>query len=192
MAPYNRYMSEIDTDFFRTICLQHGEVRSYRKGEYLLHGEVFPYVGLVESGVFKYACPGTEGKTHTIGFAFEGEFVGDYPNCLYQRKPEVQIQALTPCRVILINATFQAESGKSDACPHRGRTTVHADLFPLYGPVPFYSRRALPTAPPAASGNGPADTDQGNRLVPAHHSHTHEPHPKETFAGISAKHLFRF
>lgn len=104
MAPYNRYMSEIDTDFFRTICLQHGEMRSYRKGEYLLHGEVFPYVGLVESGVFKYSCPGAEGKTHTIGFAFEGEFVGDYPNCLYQRKPEVQIQALTPCQVILCPA----------------------------------------------------------------------------------------
>lgn len=101
MTRYNSYMSEIDPDFFRELCLKEGVIRSYKRQEYLLSDEVFPYIGMVESGVFKYCCTGTDGQPHTIGFAFEGEFVGDYPNCLYNKKPEVRIQALTSCKVVL-------------------------------------------------------------------------------------------
>ena len=40
-----------------------------------------------------------EGKGYITGFAFEGEFVGDYPNCLSGKKSEVTIVAGTSCKV---------------------------------------------------------------------------------------------
>lgn len=111
MFSYNQYMSGIDTDFFRDICLRYGKTYTFRKQEFLLHETVFPYVGYIEEGIFKYSCTDTDNNLHTIGFAFAGEFVGDYPNCLYGRKPEISIQALTSCRVTLcpaemLKATF--------------------------------------------------------------------------------------
>lgn len=34
-----------------------------------------------------------EGKDYCTGFAFEGEFVADYPNCLTGRKSDLTIVA---------------------------------------------------------------------------------------------------
>ena len=38
-------------------------------------------------------------KTYITGFAFEGEFVGDYPNCLSGKTSEVTIVAGTSCKI---------------------------------------------------------------------------------------------
>ena len=41
-------------------------------------------------------------KDYITGFAFEGEFVGDYPNCLSGKTSEVAIVAGTSCKVYML------------------------------------------------------------------------------------------
>ncbi|MGP1548857.1 MAG: Crp/Fnr family transcriptional regulator, partial [Prevotella sp.] len=54
----------------------------------------------VECGYFNYMVHNTsEQKDYITGFAFEGEFVGDYPNCLSGKTSEVAILAGTSCKV---------------------------------------------------------------------------------------------
>lgn len=111
MEKYNTYLAAIDRDFFQALCCNEGDIRLYQRQEYFLtEGETFPYIGFVESGVFKYTCQhATEKRSCTIGFSFAGEFVGDYPNCLYQVPSPVSIQALTSCRVHICPVHVLAE-----------------------------------------------------------------------------------
>lgn len=78
-------MGNIDTDFFRELCLRNGELRYYKRNEFILReGEVGSFFGFIVSGVIKYTCINqTENKTYNVGFSFANEFISDYPNCLY-------------------------------------------------------------------------------------------------------------
>lgn len=103
MNLFNPYIAHIDTDFFKSLCLKHGEVRTYQRKEYLSkEGDIFPFWGFVESGVIKYSCHNeSERKEYNVGFSFPNEFVADYPACLYDMKSELDIQALTACKVYI-------------------------------------------------------------------------------------------
>ena len=46
----------------------------------------------------------TENKTYNVGFSFANEFISDYPNCLYDIKSELNIQAITPCRIYICSS----------------------------------------------------------------------------------------
>ena len=85
MTDFNSYMGNIDTDFFRELCLRNGELRYYKRNEFILReGEVGSFFGFIVSGVIKYTCINkTENKTYNVGFSFANEFISDYPNCLY-------------------------------------------------------------------------------------------------------------
>lgn len=101
---FNTYKEGLDLEFLREYCMEHGEVRTF------LHGETAQWVAYVERGCFKYMVHNDkEGKDYCTGFAFEGEFVADYPNCLSGKISEVTIVAGTSCKV------FQIQ-GK-DLCP---------------------------------------------------------------------------
>ena len=109
MSKFNTYMAGIDTGFYKNLCLEKGELRQYKKNDYILkEGEVFPYCGLLEFGIVKYTCRNvTEGKDYNIGFSFPGEFVADYPFCLYGIKAEISIQAITDCKILFCHAAEQ-------------------------------------------------------------------------------------
>lgn len=96
MTDFNSYMGNIDTDFFRELCLRNGELRYYKRNEFILReGEVGSFFGFIVSGVIKYTCINqTENKTYNVGFSFANEFISDYPNCLYDIKSELNIQAI--------------------------------------------------------------------------------------------------
>lgn len=106
MSKFNTYMAGIDTGFYKNLCLEKGELRQYKKNDYILkEGEVFPYCGLLEFGIVKYTCRNvTEGKDYNIGFSFPGEFVADYPFCLYGIKAEISIQAITDCKILFCHS----------------------------------------------------------------------------------------
>ena len=76
----------------------------YAKGDYFVKvGEKSRYIAYVECGYFNYIIHNSsEGKDYITGFAFEGEFVGDYPNCLSGKTSEVAIVAGTSCKVLLL------------------------------------------------------------------------------------------
>ena len=108
IAEFNSYMSNIDIDFFKELCLKHGELRHYKKNEFILHeGDACSFFGFILSGVVKYSCTNrTENKPYNVGFSFPNEFIADYPTCLYGMKSELNIQAIIPCEIYICSSAF--------------------------------------------------------------------------------------
>ena len=97
---FNSYKEGVNLEFLRDYCIEHGETRLMKRGEvFEKAGEPSQLVAFVERGCFKYMVHnGEERKDYCTGFAFEGEFVADYPNCLSGKKSEVTIVAGTSDR----------------------------------------------------------------------------------------------
>lgn len=122
MSKFNTYMAGIDADFYIDLCHRKGKLRQYKKNEYIQkEGDIFPFCGLLESGIVKYTCLNvTEGKDYNIGFSFPGEFVADYPFCLYGMKAEISIQAVTDCKILFCH---------SDVLNHEYENTVNGQIL---------------------------------------------------------------
>ena len=101
MIDFNSYINGLDLSRLNEYCFNHGQVTQYAKGDYFIKaGEESQYIGFVELGYFNYMVHNSsEQKDYITGFAFEGEFVGDYPNCLSGKTSEVAIVAGTSCKV---------------------------------------------------------------------------------------------
>lgn len=106
MDKFNSYISNIPSDFFKGLCLKYGSVHTYKKREYISkEGDIFPYWGYIESGIIKYTCYNArKKKEYNTGFSFTGEFMADYPACLYNIKSEISIQALVGCRIYICHS----------------------------------------------------------------------------------------
>ena len=110
---FNSYKEGLDLEFLREYCMEHGERRVMERGETLeaggagrlpsvswrVPGEPAQWVAYVERGSFKYMVHRSatketlgsskndeEGKDYCTGFAFEGEFVSDFPYCLVPQR----------------------------------------------------------------------------------------------------------
>lgn len=101
MIDFNSYIKGLDLSRLKEYCVNHGRLTQYATGDYFIkEGEKARFIGFVDSGYFNYKVHNfSEGKEYITGFAFEGEFVGDYPNCLSSKTSEVTIVAGTSCKV---------------------------------------------------------------------------------------------
>ena len=101
MTGFNSYINGLDLSALNEYFINHGRLTQYAKGDYFIKaGEESRYIGFVECGYFNYIVHNSsEQKDYITGFAFEGEFVGDYPNCLSNKTSEVAIVAGTSCKV---------------------------------------------------------------------------------------------
>ena len=101
MISFNTYTEGLDLSELKAYFVNRGQLAQYAKGDYFIKaGEVSRYIAYVECGYFNYKVNNfSEGKDFITGFAFEGEFVGDYPNCLSGETSEVAIVAGTTCKV---------------------------------------------------------------------------------------------
>ena len=101
MVGLNTYINDLDLSALKDYCVNHGRSTQYAKGDYFVkEGEESRYIAYIECGYFNYKVHNSsEGKDYITGFAFEGEFVGDYPNCLSGKTSEVTIVAGTSCKV---------------------------------------------------------------------------------------------
>lgn len=106
MNKFNTYLGKIDVDSFKELCIKRGKLVTYNRKEFFQKaGEVNPFWGYVESGVLKYTCSNTIGdKEFNVGFSFAGEFVADYPVCIYEMIPRLSIQAVTLCKVYVCSS----------------------------------------------------------------------------------------
>lgn len=97
----NTFIRGLDLSALSEYCINHGRLTQYAKGNYFIKaGEESRFIGLVECGYFNYMVHNSsEQKDYITGFAFEREFVGDYPNCLSNKTSEVTIVAGTSCKV---------------------------------------------------------------------------------------------
>lgn len=101
MIDFNSYIKGLDLSRLKEYCVNHGRLTQYATGDYFIkEGEKARFIGFVDYGYFNYKVHNfSEGKEYITGFAFEGEFVGDYPNCLSSKTSEVTIVAGTSCKV---------------------------------------------------------------------------------------------
>ena len=59
---------------------------------------------LCRKGMFRYVCTDENGCEHIVGYAFAGEYVGDYPQCIKKDKAMVSIQATTDSLIYYASA----------------------------------------------------------------------------------------
>lgn len=106
MTGFNSYMQNIDTTFFRQLCMESGQLKHLKRNEYLFQaGEVWPYWGFLKKGIVRYTCNNRiENKIYNVGFSFAHEFFADYPACLYRIPAEISIQTLTPCDIYICSS----------------------------------------------------------------------------------------
>ena len=107
--------NSIDLQVLREFCEREGEAVSYRKGDQMeREGDPSRWFGFVTDGCFKYVTHGISerlrvgdrrsgiDREHITWFSFAGEFVGDYPNCLFGRPAQTTLEAMMPSRVLRI------------------------------------------------------------------------------------------
>ncbi len=71
---------------------------------YLKEGQVCKGMALVNKGGLRYFSRGEKGD-YTIGFAFEGEWIGDYESLLLQTPSPDFIEALEDCELFTLSYT---------------------------------------------------------------------------------------
>ena len=120
-------------EFLREYCMEHGERRTFLRGETLEEaGEPAQWVAYVERGCFKYMVHNDEeGKDYCTGFAFEGEFVADFPYCLDGDVSEVSIEADMPCKVCIISGRELQELFDSDPKMMLHNVRILKNLFKM-------------------------------------------------------------
>ena len=96
--------NSIDIKALREFCEREGKMVEYRKGEQLeREGDPSRWFGYVTDGCFKYVTHGiSDDREHITWFSFAGEFVTDYPNCLFGRPAQTTIEAMMPSRVLRV------------------------------------------------------------------------------------------
>ncbi len=119
-------------DFWRTLCAEEGELRTFRKGEYLTrNGEVPRWWGLVRKGYFKFVVTTREGEERICGFAFAQSLVGDYGGCVHQAPASTDIVAVTDVEVwVCTPAVLRRVLG---AHPRLHLSLAESLLHQLYG-----------------------------------------------------------
>lgn len=91
---FNIYDQKIDLSAIKDFCRENGRLIHYSKEDvFVRQGCVAKYLGVVESGYFKYTTLTSSGNEAVVGFAFEGEIVADYYNSFNRLPSEVTIKA---------------------------------------------------------------------------------------------------
>ena len=130
MTGFNSYIDGLDLSSLTDYCVSHGRLVQYAKGDFFIKaGEHSRYLGFVEKGFFKYLVHNpSEQKDYISGFAFEYEFVGDYPNCLSGRISEVTIVAATSCKIFQLSGEEMLRLLNSDGMKEV-KQTISDHLF---------------------------------------------------------------
>ncbi|MDE5555614.1 MAG: Crp/Fnr family transcriptional regulator, partial [Muribaculaceae bacterium] len=107
---FNTYIEGINTEFWRDLCINRGELITFQRGEaFVTKGHVARYLGYIKNGTLKYVATSDDGTDHVVGFEFAGEFVADFPFSLYSIAARVSIVAETPCEIYCIQASDVAQ-----------------------------------------------------------------------------------
>lgn len=104
MVNFNEYMNEIDFSGFKKLFLENGKSVEFKKKDYFVRqNEPCKYVGLVQSGIFRYTRIDNDGNEPIIGYSFTDDFVCDYPSLIKHSGSLTNIQAVTDCSVYVLS-----------------------------------------------------------------------------------------
>ena len=123
--------NSIDLQVLREFCEREGEAVSYRKGDQMeREGDPTRWFGFVTEGCFKYVTYGiSDDREHITWFSFEGEFAGDYPNCLDGCPAQTTIEAMMPSRLLRVSGEQLMDFFRQDAEKMELRSVIAEHLL---------------------------------------------------------------
>ena len=104
-------------------------------------GDPARWFGFVTEGCFKYVTYGISerlrvgdhrsgiDREHITWFSFEGEFAGDYPNCLDGRPAQTTIKAMMPSRLLRVSGEQLMDFFRQDAEKMELRSVIAEHLL---------------------------------------------------------------
>ena len=99
---FNRYITEAEFSELAAFIRREGVVRRFARGERLSgQGLRSHRCGLVVQGAFRYVHADVAGEEHVVGYAFAGEFVGDYISMCVDAPSQVTIGAMCGAEALL-------------------------------------------------------------------------------------------
>ena len=100
---FNRYITEAEFSELAAFIRREGVVRRFARGERLSgQGLRSHRCGLVVQGAFRYVHADVAGEEHVVGYAFAGEFVGDYISMCVDAPSQVTIGAMCGAEALLV------------------------------------------------------------------------------------------
>lgn len=143
MAQFNQYDSLIDLTAIKDYCRENGRIVHYPKDVvFVQQGCLAKYLGVVESGYFKYTTLTSSGDDAVVGFAFEGEIVADYYNSFNGLSSGVTIKAGTDTSVCQIrtqearNVFYASFDGNLSAVNGTLFSEIYSRYLELYRKTP--------------------------------------------------------
>lgn len=83
MEHLNSYLDNVDCSALAEFCRKEGREAVFHRNEYFgRRGFQSLVLGYIEKGGVRYAATDDAGRTHTVGFSFEGDFAVDYSSFL--------------------------------------------------------------------------------------------------------------
>ena len=131
---FNRYIATGEfaalADWFRS----DGEVVHYAAGDrFARQGCRNRHCVVVGRGAFRYVHATEAGERHVVGYAFAGEFVGDYISMRNGVPAWVSIEAMCDSRVLTLTGERLEKFYRTDAAHERlGRTVAEHMLAEIY------------------------------------------------------------
>ena len=134
---FNTYIKNIDSDFWRDLCVREGTLLHFERGEeFVTVGEVARYIGYIRSGLMKYVAYSDNGTGHVVGLEYEGEFVADFPFSLYGKTSRVSIVAAAACEIYCYPVSEIANRLENDNtlrnAVHHSTEAVFSTLYDRY------------------------------------------------------------
>ena len=103
-ASFNGYLSDGGFAELKEFFDREGTSAHYAAGDcFSVQGRRNRSCGLIRTGAFRYVHATAAGDDHVVGYAFAGEFVGDYISMCNGRPAWVRIESMCPCEVLLYN-----------------------------------------------------------------------------------------
>ena len=130
MKGFNNYTEREEFSIFKKFFLDHGRCKEMKKKEYFAEqGIVTTHAAYIEKGMFRYVCTDENGCEHIVGYAFAGEYVGDYPQCIKKEKAMVSIQATTDSLIYYASAQEITNFFSTDKSTQEVEKILAEELF---------------------------------------------------------------
>lgn len=131
---FNRYITEAEFSELAAFIRREGVVRRFARGERLSgQGLRSHRCGLVVQGAFRYVHADAAGEEHVVGYAFAGEFVGDYISMCVDAPSQVTIEAMCGAAALVVTGGRLEAFYRTDAAHERlGRTMAEHMLAEVY------------------------------------------------------------
>ena len=176
--------NSIDIEVLREFCEREGKMVEYRKGEQLeREGDPSRWFGYVTDGCFKYVTHGiSDDREHITWFSFAGEFVGDYPHCLFGRPAQATLEAMMPSRVLRVTGEQMLQMFRQNMQTMELRSVIDEHLLSQtqarYVDLHCTTARERRVAATSLSRHRASPCLAGPRLFSLHHSPTVVTHPQ--------------